>query len=778
MSVQRVGQRVRREEDLRLLTGRGRYVDDVRALGAASGYVLRSPHAHARIDAIDVRRAIEMPGVLAVLTGTDLRQRGLGTLRPGVPRRRRDGAPAFVCPQPLLAQDRVRYVGDPVAFVVAQTLDQAKDAAERIAVDYEPLPAVISAEAALAPGAPSVWDDNPGNEAFTHQAGNRQAVEAAFARAAHIIGDRIVVNRVSANSMEPRGCLAQYDRDEERYTIRCTVQSVHGTRAALAGQIFRVPHHQIRVVCDTMGGGFGMKGGCYPEYALALWAAEVVGRPVRWTAERSEGLQSDEQARGSTVDAELALDRDGKFLALRTRWRSSIGAYYSTDRPTIPLTIGLACLVNTYTFAAVHAEVTAVLTNTMTTAPYRGGSRPEPIYVTETIIDKAARQLAIDPAELRRRNTIPKAAMPYATPMQQTYDSGDFGKNLSDALALSLYDGVAARRASAHARGKLLGIGVATTVAATGGRDYEHAEIRFDPAGGVVLMTGSMDHGQGHATTFKQVLSDKLGIDAERIRYRYGDSDLVTMGIGTFGSRSAQLAGSAIVGAADRLIEKGSRIAAHIMEAAAGDIAFAHGRFTIAGTDRSVGIEEVARRSFQAAQLPQDIETGFTERANFGPADSATFPSGAHVCEVEIDQETGEVALARYCAVDDVGTMLNPMLCEGQIHGGIVQGLGQALLENLVYDPESGQLVTGSFQDYAMPRADNFCAFELSENSTPTDRNPLGVKGVGEAGTIGSIPAVMNAVNNALAAIGAPPVALPATSEKLWRTIRQAPDAS
>ncbi len=774
MSVQRVGQRVRREEDLRLLTGRGRYVDDVRAIDAARGHVLRAPHAHARIVAIDVRRAIEMPGVLAVLTGTDLRRRGLGTLRPGVPRRRRDGTPAFVCPQPLLAQDRVRYVGDPVAFVVAHTIDQAKDAAEQIAVEYAPLPAVISAETALAPGAPSVWDDNPGNEAFTHQAGSKAAVEAAFARAAHIVRDRIVVNRVSANSMEPRGCLAQYDRDEERYTIRCTVQSVHSTRAALAGQIFRVPHHQIRVVCDTMGGGFGMKGGCYPEYALALWASEVVGRPVRWTAERSEGLQSDEQARGSTVDAELALDGDGKFLALRTRWRSAIGAYYSTDRPTIPLTIGMACLVNTYTFAAVHAEVMAVLTNTMTTAPYRGGSRPEPIYVTETIVDKAARQLGIDPAELRRRNTIPNTAMPYATPMQQTYDSGDFGKNLGDALALSGYDGVAARREAALRRGRLLGIGIATTVAATGGRDYEHAEIRFDPAGGVVLMTGSMDHGQGHATTFKQVLSDKLGIDADRIRYRYGDSDLVTMGIGTFGSRSAQLAASAIVGAADRLIEKGRRIAAHMMEAASGDIAFAQGRFTIAGTDRSVGIEEVARQSFQAAQLPEDIETGFTERTNFGPADAATFPSGAHVCEVEIDRETGEVALLRYCAVDDVGTMLNPLLCEGQIHGGIVQGLGQALLENLVYDPESGQLVTGSFQDYAMPRADNFCAFELSENSTPTDKNPLGVKGVGEAGTIGSIPAVMNAVNNALVAIGAPPVALPATAEKVWRAIREA----
>jgi carbon-monoxide dehydrogenase large subunit len=413
-----------------------------------------------------------------------------------------------------------------------------------------------------------------------------------------------------------------------------------------------------------------------------------------------------------------------------------------------------------------------VLTNTMTTAPYRGGSRPEPIYFTETIIEKAARELGIDPAELRRRNTISASAMPYTTPMRQTYDSGDFAKNLEDALHLSAYHGIAERRAEARRRGKLLGIGVATTVAATGGRDYEHAEIRFDAAGGVVLITGSMDHGQGHGTTFKQVLSEKLGIDADKIRYRYGDSDLVTMGIGTFGSRSAQLAGSAVVTAADRLIEKGRKIAAHAMEAAANDIVFEAGRFTIAGTDRAVGIEEVARQAFQSAQLPEDIETGFTERANFGPADAATFPSGAHVCEVEIDIETGQVALVRYCAVDDVGTMLNPLLCEGQIHGGIVQGVGQALLENLVYDLASGQLVTGSFQDYGMPRADDFCRFELEENSSPTDKNPLGVKGVGEAGTIGAIPAVMNAVNDALAAIGASPVELPATAEKLWRAIR------
>ncbi|HZT89427.1 MAG TPA: xanthine dehydrogenase family protein molybdopterin-binding subunit [Stellaceae bacterium] len=774
MSVQAIGQAVRREEDLRLLRGKGRYADDVRESGEASGYVLRSPHAHARIVSLDAARARQAPGVLAVLTGEDLRRRGLGTLRPLVPRQRRDGSPAFVCPQPLLAQGFVRYVGDPVAFIVAETVDQAKDAAELIEAVYEELPAVTTAEAALAPGAPAVWPENPGNEAFFHEQGDKAAVAAAFARAARVVRERIVVNRITANSMEPRGCLARYDREEDRYTIRCTIQSVHQTRAALAGQIFKVPHHQVRVVCDNMGGGFGMKGGCYPEYALSLWASEAVGRPVRWIAERSEGLQSDEQARGSIVDAELALDRDGRFLALRTRWVSSIGAYFSTDRPTIPLTIGLGCLVNTYTFEAVHAEVTAVLTNTMTTAPYRGGSRPEPIYVTETIIEKAARELGLPPTELRRRNTIPASAMPYATPIRQTYDCGDFLKNLDDCLELGGYAAAEEQRAAARRRGKLLGVGVATTVAATGGRDYEHAEIRFDPSGGVVLLTGSMDHGQGHGTTFKQVLSEKLGIDAGLIRYRYGDSDLVTMGIGTFGSRSAQLAGSAIVTAADRLIEKGRRLAAHLLEAASDDIVFADGRFVIAGTDRSVDIGEVAKESFRWAQLPEGIEAGFTERSNYGPPGSATFPSGAHLCEVEIDAETGEVSLSRYVAVDDCGTVLNPLICEGQIHGGVVQGIGQALLENIAYDPDSGQLATGSFQDYAMPRADNFCAFELANNPVPTRLNPLGVKGVGEAGTLGAIPAVMNAVNDALAHIGAPAVTMPATPEKVWRAIQAA----
>ena len=774
MSVQSIGEPVRREEDLRLLQGRGRYVDDAGRAGDARGYVLRSPYAHARILAIDVGRARTAPGVLAVLTGEDLKRRGLGTLMPGVRRRRRDGTPAFVCPQPLLAQERVRYVGDPVAFVVADTLNQAKDAAELIEIGFAPLPAVVTAAAALSPGAPAVWDENPGNEAFFHEIGNKDVVDAAFARAERVVRHEIHVNRVTANSMEPRGCIAEYDRAQDRYTIRCTIQSVHATRAALADRIFKLPQHQFRVVCDNMGGGFGMKGGCYPEYALSLWASEVTGRPVRWISERGEGLATDEQGRGSVVDTELALDKDGKFLGLRAQWQAAIGAYYSTDRPTIPLTIGLGCLVNTYGIPAIHARVVAVLTNTMTTAPYRGGSRPEPIYVTETIIDKAARELGIDPVELRRRNTIPANAIPFTTVLQQTYDSGDFVKNLDDCLALAGYDRFVERREDAKKRGKLLGMGVATAVAATGGRDYEHAEIRFDPSGGIVLMTGSMDHGQGHGTTFKQILSEKLGIDADLIRYRYGDSDLVTMGIGTFGSRSAQLAGSAIVVAADRLIDKGRKIAGHMMEAAVNDVVFENGRFAIAGTDRSVTLAEVARQSFDTAYLPNDIEAGFTERANFGPAGSATFPSGAHQCEVEIDAQTGEVALTRYTAVDDVGRVLNPLLCEGQIHGGIVQGIGQALMENIVYDTENGQLISGSFQDYCMPRAADFCRFELANNPTLTGRNPLGVKGVGEAGTLGAIPAVMNAVNDALAHAGAPAIEPPATSEKLWRAIRAA----
>ncbi len=773
MSVQKIGQHVVREEDERLLRGRGRYVSDMKLTGEAQAYVLRSPHAHAKIGAINTARAKSAPGVLAVITGADIAQRGLGTTRPFAPRKRSNGQPAFVCPQPLLCKDRVRYVGDPVAFVVAETLNQAKDAAELIDISYEPLPAVISAEDAIAAGAPSVYDENPGNEAFFHEGGNKEAVDAAFAKAAHLVNHKIIINRITANTMEPRGCIAQYDPVDQRYTIRCTVQSAHGTRAALAGQIFKLPQTKFRVICDNMGGGFGMKGGVYPEYAVSLYAAEVTGRPVRWTSERSEGLMTDEMSRGSHIDTTLALDKDGKFLALRAVNNAAIGAYFSSERPTIPLTVALGCLVNTYAFPAIHAQVRAVLTNTMSIAPYRGGGRPEPIIVTETIIDKAAHELGIDAAELRRRNTVPASAMPYTTAMRQVYDGGDFGKNLADALTLAEQSSVEQRREAAKKRGKILGFGVATAVAATGGRDFEFAEVRFDGSGGVTLITGSMDHGQGHGTVFKQVLSEKLGIDADKIRYEYGDTDLVDNGVGTFGSRSAILAGGAITNAAEKLVLKGKKIAAHMMEAATSDVVFEAGNFAIAGTDKKVTLAQVARHSFEWGQLPNDVEMGFTERANYGPANASTFPSGAHICEVEIDAETGKLAMTRYAAVDDVGTVLNPLICEGQIQGGIVQGLGQALCEDIVYD-KSGQLLSGSFMDYCMPRADDLCDFTLGSNTSPTDRNPLGVKGVGEAGTIGAIPALMNAVNDALFRIGAPEIEMPATPEKVWRAIQAA----
>jgi carbon-monoxide dehydrogenase large subunit len=774
MAVQKIGEHIPREEDFRLLRGKGRYVADVTLPNEMQGIVLRSPHAHARILSIDTARAKASPGVVAVFTAADLAKRGLGSSRPFAPRKRSNGAPAFVCPQPLLVKDRVRYVGDPVAFIVAESLNAAKDAAEFIDVRYEPLPAVITAEAALASGAPAIHDENPGNEAFFFEQGDKAAVDAAFAKAAHIVRHKTVINRVTANTMEPRGCLAQYDPVDGRYTIRCTVQSAHGPKAILADQIFKLPHTKFRVICDNMGGGFGMKGGCYPEYALSLFAAEATGRPVRWIAERSEGILADDQSRGSVVDTELALDKDGKFLALRMRNSASIGAYYSNDRPAIPLTVALNCLINTYHMPAVHAQVKAILTNTMTIAPYRGGGRPEPLYVTETIVDKAAHQLGLAPAELRRRNTVPASAMPYTTALKATYDSGDFLKNLEDCLKLADHAGVERRRAEAKKRGKILGFGVATAVAATGGRDFEFAEVRFDPSGAVTLITGSMDHGQGHATTFKQVLSDKLGIDADLIRYEYGDTDLVPIGVGTFGSRSAILAGGAITVAAEKLIEKGKKVAAHMLEAAVGDIAFENGKFTIAGTDRSVPIGAVAKHSFEWGRLPNDIELGFTENANYGPPNASTFPSGAHICEVEIDEETGKVALTRYAAVDDVGRVLNPLVCEGQIQGGIVQGIGQALMEDIVYDTATGQLLSGSFQDYCMPRADDFCDFVLGSNCSPTPRNPLGVKGVGEAGTIGALPAVMNAVNDALHRIGAPYIELPATSEKVWRAMQAA----
>ena len=773
MTMVRIGDAVRRGEDFRLLRGRGRYLDDVQAPGQARAVVLRSPHAHADIRAIDTGAALAAPGVLAILTGDDLAARGLGTVRAVLPTRRADGSPGFKTPQPLLAQGRARMAGQAVAFVVAETLDEARDAAELVDVDYAPLPALATADDALAPGAPAVWDDNPGNEAFTHEVGDAAAVEAGFARAAHVVRHRVCVNRVTGNPMEPRGCLAQYDEYEDRYTIRATIQSAHGIRAVLAGQIFGLPQGRFRVVCDNMGGGFGTRGGCLPEYALSLWASEVVGRPVKWVGERSECLLTDEQARGGFVDAELALDPEYRFLALRTRTRVPIGAYYTSDRNFGSTVTGLGGLAGVYRTPAIHARVTGAFTNTMTNAQYRGGAKPEPCHVIEVMVDVAARTLGVDPAELRSINTLAPEELPHRTCLGAVYDCGEFPENQARALETGSYDEFETRRAAALERGKLRGIGMSQTISGVAMTNYEHAEIRFDSSGGITLLCGAMDHGQGHGTTFRQVLADRLGIDMDDIRYRYGDTDAITAGVGTFNARCAALAGSAVVQAAEKIVEKGRRIAAHMLEAAEADIDFSEGRFGIAGTDRSVGLDEVARAAFQKPRLPADIEPGLYERGDFGSDDGPVYPNGFHLAEIEIDRETGRVRLVRYNCVDDAGTVLNPILFDAQVHGGIVQGAGQILMEDVAYDRD-GQLLSGSFMDYAMPRADDFCHFELAANEVPTARNPLGVKGVGEAGTVGAMPSIMNAVNDALHRIGAPPVEMPATAEKVWRAMSRA----
>lgn len=780
MNMIRIGEPVLRDEDLRLLQGRGRYLDDVSALHQARAHVLRSPHAHAEILSIDTSEAVKAPGVLAVLTGDDLAARGLGMLKPGFAGKRSDGSPGFVCSQPLLAQGRVRFAGEPVAFVVAETVEQARDAAERIAVEYAPLAAAITVDDALAPGAPAIWADNPGNEAFTHEIGDAAAVEAAFTKAAHIVRHRVCVNRVACNAMETRGCIGEYDAFEDRYTLRATVQSAHGIRGQIAGQIFRMPHTKLRVICDNMGGGFGIKGGCYPEYSLSLWASEVVGRPVKWVADRAESLLTDEQGRGGLVDAELALDADCRFLGLRTHTKVPIGAYFTTDRNIRSTTGGLGGLAGVYGIPAIHARVTGALTNIMANAQYRGGAKPEPVYVIEVMVDAAARQLGIDAVELRRRNTLPANAMPFRTSLGDVYDCGDFAGNYEQCLAAADHAGIEARREEARRRGRVLGIGTSNSVTGVASTNFEHVEVRFDPAGGITLLSGAMDHGQGHGTTFRQVLADRLGVDAGQIQYRFGDTDKVTTGVGTFNARCAVFVGSAVTIAADKIIAKGRRIAAHLLEAAEDDIEFARGQFTVAGTDRSLSLTEIAKTAFQKPKLPPDIEPGFYEHGEFGMGmgEAPTYPNGAHLAEVEIDPETGKVALVRYTAVDDAGTILNPLLFDGQVHGGIAQGAGQALMEDVHYDPASGQLLTGSFMDYCMPRADDFCRFDIAANEVPTARNPLGVKGVGEAGTVGALPAVMNAVNDALHRIGAPPIEMPATPEKVWRAIRAANGAA
>jgi carbon-monoxide dehydrogenase large subunit len=768
-----IGQSVKRFEDTRLLRGLGRYVNDVNLPGQAHAVLLRSPHAHARIASISTAAARAAPGVLAVYTRAEYAAAGLGTTAPTLKRTRPDGTPMFGRVHPVLAKDRVRFVGEPVAMVVAETLAQAKDGAELIEVDYEPVPAVVSTADAAGPGAPAVWDECPDNVSHVWQTGDAAATEAAFRTAAHVVKRRYVISRVHAQFMEPRGAIGDYDAREDRYVLHADVQYPHRVRQVLADRVFKVPEYKVRVIAGDVGGGFGTKGWQYPEHRLVLWAARQLGRPVKWSCERSEAILADEHGRDNVTDAELALDADGRFLALRAHTFANIGAYLSSDRNLLSIFTSVAALVGVYAVPAAHARVTAVITNTNATAPYRGAGRPEAIYVIERLIDDAARELALDPVALRRKNLIPAAAMPYKTALGFTYDCGDFARNLEDALKASDHAGFAARRADSQRRGRLRGLGLANAIERAASPGLEYAEIRFNPGGTGMLLMGSKAQGQGHETTFKQIVAERLGIDPSDLQYVDGDTDKVAFGIGTNGSRSTVIGGTAAWIAAGKLVEKGRKIAAHLLEAAEADVGFANGRFTVTGTDRGLSFKEVARAAFQHDKLPKGVEPGFYESGTFSPAND-TFPNGTHVCEVEVDPETGGVEVVSYLVVDDVGTVINPLTLKGQIHGGVAQGLGQVLMEQVAYDPASGQLLSASFMDYAMPRATDLSDITVKSNPVPTKLNPLGVKGAGEAGTVGALPAVMNAILDALAPLGVRTLDMPATADKVWRAIREA----
>jgi carbon-monoxide dehydrogenase large subunit len=764
-----IGQPVTRKEDPRFLTGRGRYVADIDLARQAHAVFLYSPHAHARIRGIDITAAASVPGVHTVLTGQNWAADGLGTLDPEFMPEDMGGPKGHRTKRPPLAVGRVRYVGDRVAVVIAATEALAQDAAELIAVDYEMLPAVVQAQDAVRPDAPLVHDEIPGNTAFTLHMGNAEAAEPAFAQAQHVTRLSLVNNRITAVTMEPRGCIADYDAGTGRYTLYTSTQNVHGVRHGLAHQILHVPESRIRVVARDVGGGFGMKGPVYPEEAVMVWAARRVGRPVKWIPSRTEALLGDDDGRDQTVEAELALAADGQFLALRWTGMHNAGAYIE-GAGAIPILFSLKLASTVYDIPAVSVTSRLVLTNTAPTIPYRGAGRPEAVYIIERLIDQAAREMQLDPAELRRKNLI--GNFPYQTKTGWLYDSGNFAAAMSKCQTLADWPGYAERRAASATAGKLRGRGIVYYTDNTGIFN-ERMELRFDPSGELTIVAGTLSHGQGHETSYAQMVSDWLGVPAEKIRLAQADTDEVAIGRGTYASRSMMVGGSALRAAADEVIERGKRFAAHFMEADAADIVFSDGNFTIAGTDRTMPLEQIAQMSFIPVGLPADLGVGLQGAGAFS-ADVPSFPNGCHICEVEIDRETGDVVVDRYSVVDDIGTVVNPLLARGQIQGGIAQGAGQALIEDMIYDRDSGQLVTGSLMDYGIPRAEMLPAIAVDFSPVPSASNPLGIKGVGEGGTVAATPTVLNAILDALAPLGVSDVPMPATPERVWRAIHQA----
>ncbi|MFN7344484.1 MAG: xanthine dehydrogenase family protein molybdopterin-binding subunit [Betaproteobacteria bacterium] len=777
-----IGKSVERREDYRFLTGNGQYTDDITLPGQTFAAFLRSPHAHARIRAIDTAAARAAPGVLAVFTGKDVA--GVNGLPCGWLINSIDGTPMKEPKHPIIAEHKVLHVGDQVALVVAETLAQAKAALNLIEVDYDVLPAV--ADTATAAGnATAVHDIAPDNVCYTWALGDKAGVDAAFAKAAHVTRLEFVNNRLVPNAMEPRAANAVYSRADDSYTLYVASQNPHVERLLMTAFVLGLPEHKVRVIAPDVGGGFGSKIYLYAEETALVWAARKVGRPIKWTAERSESFITDAHGRDHVTVAELAMDGNGKFLALREHTTANLGAYLSTFSSCIPTILHSTLLAGQYTTPVIYSEIKAVFTNTVPVDAYRGAGRPEATYLLERLVDTAARELKLDPAELRRRNFI--RSFPYQTPVALMYDTGDYDATLDRALELADVAGFAARRAESEKKGLRRGLGYAAYIEACGIAPsniagalgaraglFEAGEVRVHPTGKVTVFTGSHSHGQGHETTFAQVVADKLGIDIEDVDIQHGDTGKTLFGMGTYGSRSLSVGGTAIVKALDKVVAKGKKIAAHLLEAADADIEFANGEFRVAGTDRKKSFAEVALTAYVPHNFPLDkLEPGLNENAFYDPT-NFTFPAGTYVCEVEVDPATGAVRIDRFSACDDFGNVVNPMIVEGQVHGGLAQGIGQALTEGCVYN-EDGQLVTGTYMDYAMPRADDLPHFVVeTAKGTPCTHNPLGVKGCGEAGAIGSTPAVVNAIVDALAPLGVRDIAMPATPYSVWKAIQAA----
>jgi carbon-monoxide dehydrogenase large subunit len=778
-----IGARLRRKEDSRFLAGKGRYTDDLNRPGQVHAHILRSPHPHAAIRGIDLAAARAMPGVLAIYTGADIEKAGLGGIPCGWQVTGKGGQVMAEPPHPVIAIGHARHVGDPVAVVVAETRAQARDAAEAVTVDYAPLPAVATIEAAIAPGAPLVHDGVAGNLCYDWEIGDRAATDAAFARAAHVVPFDLHNNRLVPNAMEPRAAIGDYDPTTDEHTLYTTSQNPHVIRLLMGAFVLKLPEAKLRVVAPDVGGGFGSKIYHYAEEAIVTWAAAQLGRPVKWTCERTEAFISDAHGRDHVSHAELALDAEGTFLGLRVRTLANMGAYLSTFAPAVPTYLYATLLAGVYRTPAIHAEVKAVFTHTVPVDAYRGAGRPEATYLIERLVDVAAKATGFDRVALRRRNFIRVDEFPYQTPVALQYDSGDYVSTLEAALTAAAWDGFEARRAEAKARGKLRGIGISTYLEACGIAPsalvgqlgaraglYEVANIRVHPTGSVTVFTGTHSHGQGHETTFAQLVADRLGVPFAQVDIVHGDTGKIPFGMGTYGSRGLAVGGSAMVKAMDKIVAKGKRIAAHLLEADVSDIEFDRGLFRVAGTDRTKTLTDISMAAYVPHNYPiEELEPGLEETAFYDPK-NFTYPGGCHVCEVEIDPETGITKVVNFHAVDDVGRVINPMIVEGQVQGGVAQGIGQALLENALYDA-GGQLLSGSFMDYTMPRAGDLPDVGVATHVTLCTHNPLGVKGCGEVGAIGSPPAVINAVVDALRDYGVTHVEMPATAAKIWSII-------